>query len=1082
MMNKKFLSIMLALTMLFTMMPLTTFATETETVYISVSDDSQYVSDQNGNPVAYTAVSLDELASVDLESYDLGAYVYDADGDGTPEITALHLYIYVHEKIMGLDWSEVYITGSAGSIYFAGGLFGFSDENLRYDYNGAYPAVDGWGLTADQIVLYDGDFLNVAHYTSWAFWGDSITGFHYFTDTEGNITYNYNAEPGESITVNLVRSYSDWMSGGGTALAQEPDYTVYYGDSYGVPVDSAETDDYGSAMISVPTTPGTYYVWADGGYGMENTDDIVSAPAFATITVTAPVFEPADPIDVYVSIADKGEVVMANDKVTVTDRDASGDFTVDEVLYAAHETAYDGGAAAGYGLAMGDYGLYITKLWGDVSGNCGYWLNDAACWSPADTVAAGDSVVAFVYQNTEVWDSYSKFAQDSYTAMAETATTVTLEKAGYDASWNTVFAGHKGATIKVYDDDFKELATTAYKVVDNGDGTYAITVNNIGTYTFVAYDNATPIVPAICTLTVTQNPDLVFADAVEVKIDTIGTVTSESKTAIEEARAAYNALSDAQKALVSNYAVLTAAEEALTDIQQDIEAADAVEEKINAIGAVTAHSGSKVRAARAAYDALTDAQKAYVENLSVLTAAESTISGLYAEAAIADHKAIYEATGKYISGLGTPYVGSTGGEWMVIDLTRAGYDCPEGYYQNVVDYVNEKINDKEQLHRAKSTDNSRVILALTAAGYDVTDVDGHNLLMGLTDMTYIKKQGINGPIWALIAFDCYDYEIPANADAAEQVTRENLIAYILEKQLEDGGWALSGTVADPDMTGMAIQSLAPYYNTNADVKMAVDEALVCLSNKQYDNGGFGSIDGTCSESCAQVIVALTALGINPETDARFVKNGVSVVDAMCLFAVEGGGFAHIPDGGLNGMATEQSQYALASYFRFLDGKTSLYDMSDVTMRVDEAAANTVKGLISSIGTVTKDSKETIEAARTAYDALTDAQKALVENYSVLTSAEADYAKLNTGSEMPDTNNPDDQDKDDTNKDNETNTNPDDSDKDNSNSQKPESSDKVDSPQTGDNNHIGLYVALMLVSALGLIALMITSKKFKISER
>lgn len=1068
MMNKKFLSILLALTMVFTMMPLTTFATETETetetVYISVSDDSQYVSDQNSNPVAYTAVSLDELASVDLESYGLGDYVYDADGDGTPEITALHLYIYVHEEIMGHDWSEVYITGSAGSIYFAGGLFGFSDENLRYDYNGAYPAVDGWGLTADQIVLYDGDFLNVAHYTSWAFWGDSITGFHYFADTEGNITYNYNGKPGESIEVNLVRSYSDWMSGGGTALAQEPYYTVYYGDSYGVPVGFAETDNYGSAIISVSTTPGTYYVWADGGYGMENPGDIVSAPALATITVTAPAPDPADPIDVYVSITDEGEVVMAKDKITVTDRDASGDFTVDEVLYAAHETAYAGGAATGYGSAMGDYGLYITKLWGNTSGNYGYWLNDASCWNLGETVKADDSLVAFVYQNTEVWDSYSKFSQDSYTAMAETATTVTLEKAGYDASWNTVFARHKGATIKVYDGDFKELATTAYKVVDNGDGTYDVTVNNIGTYTFVAYDNATPIVPAICTLTVTENPDLVYADAVEVKILAIGEVSSESENTIKEARVAYDALSDEQKKLVSNYDVLTAAEKTLEGINSDIEAADAVEEKINAIGNVTIHSCNKIKEARTAYNALTDSQKNYVENIKTLTDAEIAIAPLYVEAAKADHKAIYEATGKYISGLGTPYVGSTGGEWMVIDLTRAGYDCPEGYYQNVVDYVNEKINDKEQLHRAKSTDNSRVILALTAAGYDVTDVDGHNLLMGLTDMTYVKKQGINGPIWALIAFDCYDYEIPANADAAEQVTRENLIAYILEKQLEDGGWALSGTVADPDMTGMAIQSLAPYYNTNADVKAAVDEALVCLSNKQYDNGGFGSIDGTCSESCAQVIVALTALGINPETDARFVKNGVSVVDAMCLFAVEGGGFAHIPDGGLNGMATEQSQYALASYFRFLDGKTSLYDMSDVTMRVDEAAANTVKGLISSIGTVTKDSKAAIEAARTAYDALTDAQKALVENYSVLTSAEAAYAKLNTGSETPGTNNPDDQDKD------------------NSNSQKPESFDKVDSPQTGDNSHIGLYVALMLVSALGLIAVMITSKKFKISER
>lgn len=461
---------------------------------------------------------------------------------------------------------------------------------------------------------------------------------------------------------------------------------------------------------------------------------------------------------------------------------------------------------------------------------------------------------------------------------------------------------------------------------------------------------------------------------------------------------------------------------------------ESVEEKINAIGTVTIHSCSKIKAARTAYDALTDEEKQYVDNYDTLTAAESKIADLYIEAAKADHKAIYEATGKYIKTLGTPSVGSVGGEWMVIDLTRAGYDCPEGYYQNVVDYVKAKINDKEQLHRAKSTDNSRVILALTAAGYDVTDVDGHNLLMGLTDMEYVKKQGINGPIWALIAFDCYKYDIPDNPSASDQVTREKLIAYILEKQLEDGGWALSGKAADPDMTGMAIQALAPYYNTNAKVKAAVDKALDCLSALQYDNGGFGSIDGTCSESCAQVIVALTALGINPETDARFVKNGVSVVDAMCLFAIDGGGFAHIPDGGLNGMATEQSQYALASYFRLLEGKTSLYDMTDVVLLKDAAAAEAVEKLISDIGTVTADSAEAIEKARYAYNALTDTQKALVDNYSTLTAAEKTFREL---------------------------------------------SKNVDSPKTGDNSNISLYFIVMIVSAFCLIAVLFTNKKRKI---
>ena len=925
----KVVSMLIAIIMVASMLPVMAFAdgqaNKTGYVYISASDDQRFITDTNGSPVAFTAVSLTDLETVNLSDYGLDDYVYDQDGDGTPEITALYLYIYVHEQLLGLDWSDVYVTGGAGSIYFAGGLFGFSDENLRYDLNGAYPAVDGWGLTADQIVLSDGDFINVAHYSSWAFWGDSTTGFHYFTDGEGNLHHTYTVSAGETVELGLVRSFSDWMNGGIAAFAPEASYEVYYGKTYGTAQGTLSTDDNGMFSVTFPSD-GTWCVWADGGYGSENPMDIVSAPAFATVIVAS---SAADPIDVNVTLSGKGNVVMANQTITVIDLDASGDFTVDEVLYAAHESAYEGGASAGYGSAMGDYGLYITKLWGDESGNYGYWLNHASCWSLADLVKEGDSLVAFVYQNTEVWDSYSKFSQENYSALAEVSATLTLEKAGYDENWNTVFSAHKGATIQVYDSDFKALEADSYKVTDNGDGSYSVSVDKVGVYTVVAYDNTTPIVPAVCTLTITDNADVPFANEVEAKINAIGTVTSDRKDTIEAARKAYDALTDAQKSLVDNYDVLVEAEKTLAAINADMEAADAAEEKIDAIGAVTIHSANKIKVARTAYDALSDAQKQYVENYNALTDAESKIAALYIEAAKANHKAIYEATGKYISGLGTPSVGSVGGEWMVIDLVRAGYPCPEGYYENVVEYVKAKINANEQLHRAKSTDNSRVILALTAAGYDVTDVDGHNLLMGLTDMSYVKKQGINGPIWALIAFDCYGYEIPTNLGAKEQVTREKLIAYILEKQFEDGGWALSGTKADPDITGMAIQSLAPYYNTNAEVKAAVDKALDCLSALQYDNGGFGSIDGTCSESCAQVIVALTALGINPETDARFVKNGISVLDAMCLFAVEGGGFEHIPSGGLNGMATEQGQYALAAYFRFLDGQTSLYDMTDV---------------------------------------------------------------------------------------------------------------------------------------------------------
>lgn len=376
------------------------------------------------------------------------------------------------------------------------------------------------------------------------------------------------------------------------------------------------------------------------------------------------------------------------------------------------------------------------------------------------------------------------------------------------------------------------------------------------------------------------------------------------------------------------------AEDTVTETT-DIDSINAVMEKIDAIGEVTVYAGERIKEARSAYDELTDSQKELVENFSVLTDAETAIADLYTEVSNTDHAAVYETTGQYLSELGTPSVGSVGGEWMVLCLTRSGRDCPEGYYDNVVAFVNENINDKGQLHRAKSTENSRVILALTSAGYDVTNVDGHNLLCGLSDMNYLKRQGVNGPIWALIALDSYGYEIPQNSNEETQATRETIISYILEKQFSDGGWAIAGSVADPDMTGMAIQALAPYYHSNPDVAAAVERALECLSAIQYENGSFGSIDGICSESCAQVIVALTALGIDPETDERFVKNGISVVDALCMFAVEEGGFEHIPYSGFNGMATEQGQYALTAYFRFLEGETFLYDMTDVTIFTDE---------------------------------------------------------------------------------------------------------------------------------------------------
>ena len=289
-------------------------------------------------------------------------------------------------------------------------------------------------------------------------------------------------------------------------------------------------------------------------------------------------------------------------------------------------------------------------------------------------------------------------------------------------------------------------------------------------------------------------------------------------------------------------------------------------------------------------------------------------------------------------------------------LARSGRPVPAGYYDNVVEYVKAMADANERLHRAKVTDNARVILALTAIGKDVTNVGGHNLLKGLDNMAYVQKQGINGPIFTLIALDSHNY--PTMGD----VTREKLIKAILDAQLPGGGWTLSGENADTDMTAMAIQALAPYYKTNETVKAAVDKALEALSALQRNDGGFGSWGTVNSESCAQVIVALTALGIDPTADSRFVKNGHTVLDALAGFYVTGGGFKHTADGERNGMATEQGYYALAAYYRFVNAQTRLYDMSDVTIQIDSHTHAFGAWTVTTPATCTTDGVETRSCA------------------------------------------------------------------------------------------------------------------------
>ena len=204
---------------------------------------------------------------------------------------------------------------------------------------------------------------------------------------------------------------------------------------------------------------------------------------------------------------------------------------------------------------------------------------------------------------------------------------------------------------------------------------------------------------------------------------------------------------------------------------------------------------------------------------------------------------------------------------------------------------------------------------------------GVDLTAGLGDMEYLRRQGVNGPIWALIALDSGAYPDPAPAGGASPVTRAALVSEVLSSRCADGGWTLLGDTLDVDITAMALTALAPY-TEDAAVQTAVDAALQLLSDSQLPTGGFVSWDTENCESAAQVLVALTSLGIDPLTDSRFLKDGATVLDALCAFAVEGGGFRHIAEQTApDNMATEQGFYALAAYDRFTRGQSRLFDMT-----------------------------------------------------------------------------------------------------------------------------------------------------------
>jgi hypothetical protein len=360
-------------------------------------------------------------------------------------------------------------------------------------------------------------------------------------------------------------------------------------------------------------------------------------------------------------------------------------------------------------------------------------------------------------------------------------------------------------------------------------------------------------------------------------------------------------------------------------------------------------SEDDIRAARSAYNAIPDTfwnaayAKYLFQNYEPYKAAYDKLVAAENAAGITEPLpgvTYAEALGSVLGYLGTNRPEPAfGDEWAVLALARGGAALPEGYYEGYYSRVAMAVAEKVaatgvpgRLDGSKSTENSRLALALSSMGKDAKNVGGHDLAAPFSDMAWVTKQGLNGAIYALIALDAIQ-----DTASETQSTRDSLIKYILDAALPGGGWNLEGGVADVDITAMTLQALAPYYlEVSSDVSnettVKVNAALDWLKTKQDSaTGGFLGYNNTLSAcSTAQVVTALSALNIPlAQEDYGWTKaGGWNPVTALLSHYNAAGWFGEEGPAAYNGMATEQSAYALVAYDRFMNGKTRLYDMSD----------------------------------------------------------------------------------------------------------------------------------------------------------
>ena len=258
--------------------------------------------------------------------------------------------------------------------------------------------------------------------------------------------------------------------------------------------------------------------------------------------------------------------------------------------------------------------------------------------------------------------------------------------------------------------------------------------------------------------------------------------------------------------------------------------------------------------------------------------------------------------------------GDSTGDWIAITLALSQReDTYDAYLKRLTSYVSKTYEKEGYLHKVKATEYHRISLAMLALGGNPAAIQvGEQTIDLVADGTYRfvggtpGLQGANGLIYALLVLDAMQYQIPQQ----EEYTREDIICELLEFHKAGEGFCLDRSLeSDIDITAMALQALAPYRG-DQKIETVIQDSLSWLSGKMTENGGFSSYGNENAECCAQVILALCALGIDPVESDMFQKKQ-NLLEGLDDFRLKNGMYCHgKEDGKENLMATYQALLAL----------------------------------------------------------------------------------------------------------------------------------------------------------------------------